>query len=363
MKRLVIETDRLQYNIEKIREVVGDATIIGVVKGNGYGLGAVQLSRELLANGVTMLACARLDEAEELRAAGIEAELLLLSPVSLPQYAERVVELGVTAAIGSAESALALNTAAAAKGIRAKAHLKIDTGFGRFGFLPEDSDKLITVCKGLTSVDLTGIFTHLNVSFGDEKFCKMQFDAFNEVISKLKKAGINPAIRHIANSCAALRFPEMRMDAVRIGSAFLGRLPIRNEWGLKKVGRFEADIDEVRYLPKGHYVGYANVYKTTKPTRIAVVTAGAADGLALQKGKDAYRFRDRLRYLWNDFKFLLHPGKIACTIEGKRALVLGRVGLTHTVIELGEIKAGAGDVAVFQVNPLYIDSSVERVYE
>ena len=363
MKRLVIETDRLASNIEAIKQEVGDCAIIGVVKANGYGLGAVQYSQFLLGHGISMLACARLDEARELREAGIEAEILLLSPVSVPDYVGEVVDLGLTAAIGSAESALALNTAAAERDVRVKAHLKIDTGFGRFGFLPEDVDKLITVCKSLTHVELSGIFTHLNVSFGDEKFCRMQFDTFCSVIDRLKQAGINPALRHIANSCAALRFPDMRLDAVRIGSAFLGRLPIKNEWGLKKVGHFEADIDEIRYLPKGHFVGYANVYKTSRPTRIAVVTAGAADGLALQKGKDAYRMRDRLRYLWNDFKFLLHPGKLACTVQGKRAMVLGRVGLTHTVIELGSIPAGAGDVAVFQVNPLYIDSSVERVYE
>ena len=143
MKRLVIETDRLAGNIEAVKKAVGDCTIIGVVKANGYGLGAVQYSQFLLGQGVTMLACARLDEARELREAGIEAEILLLSPVSVPDYVGEVVELGLTAAIGSAESALALNTAAAERDVRVKAHLKIDTGFGRFGFLPEDVDKLI----------------------------------------------------------------------------------------------------------------------------------------------------------------------------------------------------------------------------
>lgn len=363
MKQLVIETKLLLENIGIIKQQLGSAALIGVVKGNGYGLGAVELANILLECGVPMLAVSTIEEAQVLRDAGIDCEILLLSSFTVREDAERILDLRLTAAIGSALAAAALNSAAVDRSTRARAHLKIDTGFGRYGFLPEEAESVVTVCRNLTNVDITGIFSHLSVSFGDEKYCRAQFDAFLSVIETLRRAGIEPGMRHIANSCAAVRFPDMHLDAVRIGSALLGRLPIRNTWKLHRIARLEATIDEIRYLPKGHNVGYANVCTLRRASRIAVAPVGGSDGFSLQKQRDAYRFTDRLRYLWTDLKFLLKPTRVFCTIGGKRAPVLGRVGLTNVVIDVTRIDAKAGDVAVFPVNPLYVDSALPRRYE
>lgn len=363
MKRLVIETKLLLENIRIIQDKIGGASLIGVVKGNGYGLGAVELSNILLECGVSLLAVSTIEEATALRDAGLDCEILLLSSFTDKDDVEKIADLSLTATIGSALAATALNTVAMERGSKIRAHLKIDTGFGRYGFLPEELPSLITVCEGLTNVEITGIFSHLSVSFDSETYCRQQLDAFLAVCKGLSDNGIAYGMRHIANSCAAVRFPDMHLDAVRIGSAFLGRLPIKNRWNLKKIARFEATLDEIRWLPKGHNVGYANVCLLKKPARIAVVPLGGSDGFSLQKQRDAYRLRDRLRYLWNDTKFLLKPTRLSATVKGKKTPILGRVGLSNVMLDVTNVETSVGDIAVFPANPLYVDSAVERYYE
>ena len=164
MKKLVVLQQRIVSNYEKLKEQANGCIIIGVVKGNGYGLGLIPFAQTLISCGVKILAVSHLAEAEALRQAGIDGEILLLSPTCLADEARRIVRGKFTATIGSAESAIVLNTAASECNSRIKAHIKIDTGFGRFGFLPQEHERIISTIRGLSHVDITGCFSHFSSS-------------------------------------------------------------------------------------------------------------------------------------------------------------------------------------------------------
>jgi len=371
MKKLIIERDKLIQNIEIIKNLAkpSGVTVMAVLKGNGYGLGICEFANLLLENGITILAVSEQHEAVTLRENGITADILLLSPICSPAEVSRAVELGVICAVGSEQSAMLLNLAAQEHNVRARAHVVFDTGFGRFGFLPKDMDATIQTLRELDSVDIEGTFTHLSDSFGDMKHCNAQFELFNQAIGVLESAGISAGMRHICNSCAFLRFDtmpmhsQMHLDAVRIGSAFLGRLPIENAHKLNRIAYLQSRVCEVKCLPKGHNIGYANTYKTKRDTKIAVIPIGYKDGYGVQKVNDAFRFMDILRYTLHDIMALFKDNGIYVTIRGKRCRLLGRISMFNIIADVTDIAdIEVGDDVVLQCNPIMIDSGIEREY-
>jgi alanine racemase len=359
---LVIQKDRILGNLEALR-IHTDSMIIPVLKGNAYGLGDFELARILSNADVKLFGVSRLEEAERLATVLPDAEILLMSPYSTEEDVEKIVNLNLTATIGSYDSAVLLNGIAEKSGVKCRVHIKFDTGMGRYGFLPEEVEKAVQAVKYLTNLEVTGCFTHLSNCFGrDKKSVLRQHTLFLGCIDTLRKAGINPGLCHIANSAAAILYPQLRLDGVRIGSALLGRVLVKNKLGLKKVGRLESTICDIRWLPAGHNIGYANTYKTKKPVRIAVIPVGYADGLFVEKTKDAFRFRDILRYGFSDFKLLFRSERLTCEINGKQAHILGRVGLCSVVADISSIDCKPSDLASFDVNPLFVNSNVERRY-
>ena len=129
-------------------------------------------------------------------------------------------------------------------------------GMGRYGFLPSDVDKIIPIYAYMDAIAISGIYTHLHSAFCNKKVTRLQAAAFDGVLQAIKKAGYETGMPHICNSAGLLRFPDLAMGGVRIGSAILGRLSFKGSYGLKRVGVCEAAIDEIRWLPKGHTCGY-----------------------------------------------------------------------------------------------------------
>lgn len=362
MTTLIVQTDKLLSNFHAIQAAAG-VPVIPVLKGNAYGLGDVATGKIFYNAGVRLFAVSRIEEAERLAAALPQAEVLLMTPYSEEEAAKRIVAAGVTATVGSYESAVLLNGIAEKCGVRCRVHIKFDTGMGRFGFLPEEADKAAQAAKYLKNLEVCGCFSHLSNCFGrDKKGVMKQLALFQKCVAVLKREGVDPGIVHLANSSAAILYPQLRLGAVRVGSALLGRVSVKNKLGLKKVGRLESEICEVRWLPARHNIGYANTYRTKKPMRIAVIPVGYADGLFVEKRKDTFRFRDILRYGWQDFKMLFRRDRLVCEIGGKKAPVVGRVGLCNVVVDVSHLDCGTGDIASFETNPLFVNSNVERGY-
>ncbi|MBR0277482.1 MAG: alanine racemase [Clostridia bacterium] len=354
MKWLEINRCDLIHNIKIIKEHCAPAKIIAVLKGNAYGLDAVQFGKILLENEIDTFAVSELSEALALRNAGFENKILLLTPPNNFDDSKQIIDNDITATVSNYENAELLNKI----GLPVNVHIKIDTGFGRYGFLNNQlSDKLLNY----KNINYEGIFSHFSNSFGkDDKYTKKQFDKFTEALEILKNIGISPKIRHISNSCAALRYDYAKLDAVRIGSAFLGRLPIENKIGLKKIADLKCSISEIRQLPKGSFVGYANTFVTKKDTKTAIITVGYKDGYGVQKSNDIFRFKDILRYIFNDLKSL-NKG-IYVTINNKKYPVIGRISMHNIVIDITGSDIKPDDIAVMECNPILLKSEIKRIY-
>ena len=363
MKRLTVEIEKLAFNLELIKQKAGNAKIIAVLKGNFYGLGAVEAAKFYVEQGIDFFAVSRIEDAVELREAGIECDILLLCSTCIPEEASIIIRYKLTAAVGSLESAVLLNGLAGQYNVKANAHLKVDTGFGRYGFLYNETDKIAEAMRYSQNIDFTGIFTQFSDAFGRNKnHSLIQFERFNNVLAYLKSASIDCKMAHISNSCALFRFPQFNLDAVRIGSALTGRLVTVNKHGLKRTGYLECTIQEIKWLPKGYNIGYGNAYKSKNPLRAAIIDVGTADGIALEKSRELYRLIDKLRYLYNDIQ-LSEKNALRCNINGRKAKVLGSTGFTSTVIDVTDIDCKAGDICVFDTNPMYINPKIERLYK
>lgn len=354
MKYLEIKKDDLCFNIQRLKEHCAPAKIIAVLKGNAYGLDMVKMGQVLLENGVDLFAVSELSEALTLREAGFENEILLLTPTNSVDEAKIIVDNKITATVASVNNAKILNNI----GLPVNAHIKIDTGFGRYGFY---TDELTEELKDFENITYTGVFSHFSNSFGDDdSYSKKQFAEFERAAARLADMGINPTVKHICNSCGAIRFDFARLDAVRIGSAFLGRLPIANTLGLKRLVRLKCSVSEIRHLPKGSVVGYANTYTTKRNTVAAVIPIGYKDGYGVQKSNDTFRFMDILRYMFADFK--MWKKKICVEINGKKYPVIGRISMHNIVVDVTDADVRVGDIAAMECNPILIKSEIERLY-
>ena len=218
MKSLVINREDLKHNIRKIKEIAKDTgrldnhkpiKIIAVVKGNGYGLGLIPYSKFLIDNGIDYLAVATIEEALKIRQAGIEetdAKILMLSSTAIKEDIQTLVENNIILTIGSKEAAETVEKVGQELNKKIKVHLKIDTGFGRYGFIYSNREEIIKTIKPLQNIKIEGTFTHFSNAYYDDKYTKTQFNRFIDCIETLKMNDIETGMLHVCNSSAFVKF-------------------------------------------------------------------------------------------------------------------------------------------------------------
>ena len=370
MKELLVEKNKIKHNLKIIKKIIeadgkndnGEKVkIIAVVKGNGYGLGLIQYSKFLIDNGIKILAVATVEEALELRKSGIKEDILMMSSTAVKEDIQKMIDNNIILTIGSKEAGDAVNEVSVNK--KARVHLKIDTGFGRYGFIYSEKDKMIEYLKSWNNIKIEGVFSHFSIAFfGKREATQIQFDRFLNCIETLKLNGIETGILHICNSSAFLRFKDMHLNAVRIGSALLGRISIPNTWGFKRVGILKSNVAEIKTLPKGYNIGYSNSYKTKKETKVAIVPCGYADGFNVIVDKDMYRKIDKIRYIVRDIKNLFKKQEIFVKINDEKCKVLGRLGMYHVTVDVSGKNVNINDEVLFEVSPMFVDSKIARKY-
>ena len=280
MKIVEVSKKDLIYNIGIIRSKIKEAglddngeerEIIAVVKGNGYGLGLVEYTNFLIDHGFDFFAVSTAEEAVALRKAGIDKKILTLLSTAVKEDLEALIDNNIIITIGSKEVGETANEMARKKGKEIEAHIKIDTGMGRYGFIYTKPEELLSTIKEFTNIKITGMFTHFSSAFNvDKTAVESQFKKFIDIVEILRMNDIDYGLLHICNSEAFLRFPHMYLNAVRIGSAFVGLIS-DEEAGLKRVGIVKTKVAEIKTLPKGHNIGYGNTYTTKKETKVAII--------------------------------------------------------------------------------------------
>ena len=380
MKTLIVEKANLKYNINKIREIIKQndkndngekVKIIAVIKGNGYGLGLVEYAKFLIDNGIDFLAVATVEEAIKLRKNGIKTNILMMSSTAVKEDIENLIENDIIITIGSKEAGQVAEEIGQKLNKKIRAHLKIDTGFGRYGFIYEKRDEMVETIKQWKQIKIEGTFSHFSLAFsGNGEETKEQFQRFVKCIEVLKMNEIEPGMLHICNSSAFFKFRNMHLNAVRIGSAFLGRLSIPNTWGLKKVGHLKSNVAEIKTLPKGYNIGYSNSFITKQETKVAIIPCGYADGYNVREQRDMFRKIDRLRYIVRDIKDSFKDKSLYVNILCKdgneekyeRCKVLGRIGMYHISVDVTGKSVQVGSRVKLDVSPMFVDSSIRREY-
>ena len=357
MKKLIIEKELLIDNINKIKSFTS-SSIIAVLKNNGYGLGLDEYPKILLETGIDFFAVATTEEALTLRKNGFTNKIMLLHSNAVKAEIKQLIDNNIILSIGSFNSLNALLEVIEDKEIDIQ--LKLDTGFGRFGFLYNDIPELVKKLKEHSNLNIIGTFSHFSMSFNPKpEFTKLQFENFNKSIELLKSENIELGKLHIANSSAFLKYKEMHLDCVRVGSAFLGRILVPNELKLKKIAYMESEIEDIKTLPAKHFIGYSNTFKTKTETKIGIVPVGYLDGFMVAKKNDCFRFNDILREIFNTLKTF--NKKTFVKIGNTFAPVLGKIGTNNITIDLTNIENI--ETVKLDVNPMYVNPNIEREFK
>lgn len=357
MSRYVIDKKLLIENINFIKEKAG-VELIGVVKGNGYGFGIKELTQILIDNGIKTFAVTEVDDIEELRQVAKEQDILVMRSTCIEDEAKIIAQNGCIATIGSLESAKVMDKVSKDLGIKTKCHLKIDTGMGRYGFMPSQVEDAIK-CYDFENLEFTGAYTHFSSAFHNSELTKVQLEMFKDTMEQIKKAGKEVGILHASNSPALLNVEGVALDGVRIGSAFTGRVITKNKTRLNRIGSLEAEVIEIKTVPKGYAIGYNGLYKTKRETKIAIVPIGHYDGFGLTKEKEIADFHSVLSQL----KKYLKKQQMYVKINGRMYSVIGEIGLSHTAVDITDSDVKIGDTASVDISPLMVNPRIKRIYK
>ncbi|TJX15189.1 alanine racemase [Tissierella creatinini] len=336
---LEIDLDNIIENYQNIRKIVDEKSMImAVIKANAYGHGSVEVARQLKKNGADRMAVSIITEAIELRKAGIEGPIQILNYTPKEQFG-LVLDYDLIQGLYTLNDAKALSTEAVARGKIAKVHIKIDTGMGRIGFIPNDKslEDIVQVSK-LPNIEIEGIFSHFARSDElDKGPSRKQYEKFQWLVRKLEDCGINIKLRHISNSGAIIDMPEYNLDMVRPGITLYGYYPSnevnKNNLKLKPAMALKGKISNIKIVPEGTGIGYGHRFITSRQSIIATVPIGYADGYS--------------RML---------SGKSHVFVKDKRVPIVGSICMDQIMIDITDVEGiqHGDEIVLFGYdNPLY----------
>lgn len=350
MRYYQVDKAALGRNVKTLLEAAGDRKVWAVVKGDGYGLGLNNLVPFLAGMGVDHFAVTDLREARAIRALGLaDVDILMMEGTCNPSELAELNDLGVILSIGSREDL----AQAERLGRPVRAHLKVDSGMGRFGFLAEEPERVLDIYRQAEHVKFEGIYTHFPAAWEEEP-TKAMYQTFQGVVDAVREAGFGPGMVHCCNSIAFWKYPELRLDAVRLGSAMLGRGSQARKAGLEPIGICVAELEEVKTIPAGRTVGYGREWTAKRETRIAVLGVGYINGFSVSRGLDVWNFKECLRGVARYIKAFLKKRALYVTVNGKNCRVLGHVGMVSMTIDVTDCQCGAGDLAKVEIDPLLV---------
>ncbi|WP_110112687.1 alanine racemase [Bacillus sp. CGMCC 1.16541] len=339
-----IDVHAIQFNMEQFRGYVAPSTqLMAVVKADGYGHGAVAAAKAALAGGATYLGVALLDEALELREAGIDVPILILG-YTAPHAIKKAIEANVTLTVFDHEVTDAIIAASEQAKKMVNVHVKIDSGMSRVGVrTSEEAYELATKLQAASWVKLEGIFTHFaHADSTDSYYTEKQFSTFSSIIEFLHKNDITIPIKHCCNTAGTMNFKKMHLDMVRVGIGLYGLYPDdslkHHDIQLKQAMSFKTSVAFIKEVEAEQPISYGCTYAPKETSTIATLPVGYADGLS--------------RLLSNKGHMLIKEQKVS---------IVGRVCMDQTMIDVTKIdNINIGDeVTIFG----YDDNSFQSVDE
>jgi len=327
-----VDLKAIAHNVRELRRITNpNARLMAVVKANAYGHGVVQVTQQALESGAEVLGVARLNEGVALRKAGFDEPVLIFG-FTPPSVAGKLIAFDLTQSVWSYQTAEAYSAAAVTAKKSIKIHLKVDTGMGRLGLLPDsrrysstdvrpttNALQKVKAIASLPGLELEGIYTHFATADSlDKTYANEQFELFVDFIDKLHLSGLEMPVKHAANSGAIIDMPETHLDMVRAGISIYGLHPsdevdkVRIE--LQPAMALKARVVHLKNVPAGFKISYGCTYETRSPTTIASVPVGYADG-------------------YN--RLLSSQGHML--VRGQRAPIVGRVCMDQTMLDVGHI--------------------------
>ncbi|MFM2152316.1 MAG: hypothetical protein RL199_751 [Pseudomonadota bacterium] len=322
-----VDTSALAHNLREVHRLVGGAVrVLAVVKADAYGHGAVPCARAFVEAGADWLGVALVEEGVELRRAGLLTPICVLSGMAGIDDARVLVAHRLTPLIYRPDHLAAMGAAVRAAGLsRYAVHLKVDTGMGRWGALPQDVDAFLAALRRHPELELEGLATHFaSADEDDVAAVERPLALFREVESLVRAKGFDVKLRHLSNSAAVLSHPSARFDMVRPGLMLYGQSPVAGVSGLRPALTLRTRIAHLRDVPAGFTVSYGGTFVTSRPSRLATLPIGYADGLPRRASH-----------------------KARMLVRGHHAPVVGRICMDACVLDVTGVPGAAlGDEVV-----------------
>jgi len=314
-----ISLNNISHNIYEFRRIIPNSTkIMAVVKANGYGHGAVEVSKKAIDSGVDYLAVASLEEAIEIRKSDIQAPILILG-YTPPSASNLVVYWDLTQSIFDMKHAESLSKSGQILGKKAKVHVKVDTGMGRLGLQAEEASDFINIVSKLEGIYLEGVFSHFATADETDKwYAEKQKNRWKSLLEELNQRKVSIPLLHIANSAATIEIPDMTYDMVRIGISMYGLYPSKEvnkaKVKLRQVMQLKTKVIHIQTFEKGYGVSYGATKIERSKAVIATIPIGYGDGYSRQLSGMAY-----------------------VLIHGQKAPVFGKVCMDFCMIDVTDI--------------------------
>ena len=313
-----VDLDAIAHNVRAIKNHIGPSVaLMAVLKANAYGHGALEIAQTVLRHGASWLVVAQASEGLPLRQAEITAPILVTGYTPASEV-ECAIAADLTLTVTELDVAETIAAQSAALGRRIPVHVKVDTGMGRFGLLPDEVVSFLLRLAAMPGLAVEGLFSHFAVAdLRDKSYTWQQFQTFQEIVAGLKAAGHHIPVCHIANSAATLDLPATHLDAVRTGIAIYGMRPsdqVEPALPLRPALSLKSHVARVRTLPAGSSISYGRTYITPRAMPVALIPVGYGDGyhrLASNRG--------------------------AVLIHGKRAPIVGRICMDQFVVDVSQV--------------------------
>jgi alanine racemase len=280
-----INLNNLDFNIKSVKAKIGNSDLIGIIKADAYGHGIVKVSEVLRENGCKTFAVATLQEALTLRQAGAKEEIIILG-LTPDMYADVIVNYNLTPVVCDYENAAVINKVAQEQNKIVHGLLAVDTGMGRIGYLADDVEYAIEDVRKITTLEnfnIKALFSHMaTADETDKSFARQQEEKYNKFYKAITAAGIQLPFRTLANSASIMELPSIYFDACRPGIVLFGCYPSsevdKNQLAIKPVMSVKANIVHLKDVPAGFSCGYGRKFIAERPSKIATLTLGYADG-------------------------------------------------------------------------------------